>query len=131
MEKDVSGIHWRAIYKSGEILEQEGSSIDVLYDNIDKENLKQFHLLGLPLDIGVDVENGCLVLNGVEVVLKGFSNQKTNYRLVYYVNSRQVVGSNREPDKTYSLGLQANISSKNEKVLINLSRNGMFIRWGR
>lgn len=111
-------------------MEQQGNSVDATYDNIDKENLKQFHLLGYPIDIGIDLENGRILLNDNEISLKGFSDQKVNYRLIYYVNLKQVVGSNREPEKIYSLGMQYNNSDgKNEKIFANLGKNGMFIGW--
>lgn len=131
MEGNVVPTRWRAIYKSGETLEQENTTVDVLFDNIDKENLRQFHLLGYPIEVGVDLEKGCLILNGSEVCLKGFSGQKSNFRLIYYVNLKQIAGSSREPEKTYCLGMQTSLGGKNSKVRMILSKNGLFVDYSK
>ena len=126
MEKVDKSIHWRAIYKSGEILEQLENTQEILYDNIDKKNLKEFFLLGCIVDVGVNLEKGTISINGKEVSFQEFSNLGTPYRLIYYVKTSGVLGSNNQY-KTYCIGLQTTTNKKNLKTLVELSSNRVSI----
>jgi len=127
MEEVNQSVHWRAIYKNGETLEQLENTQEILYDNIDKKNLKKFFLLGCFVDVGVDLEKGTLILNNNEVPFNTFSNFNTEYRLIYYVKTSGVLGATRQPHKIYYLGLQTTHNGKNIKLLAELSKNRIVI----
>ena len=126
MEEGNQPIHWRATYKSGETLEQLGNTQEILYDNIDKKNLKEFFLLGCIVDVGVNLEKGTISINGKEVSFSGFSNLSVPYRLIYYVKTSGVLGSNSQY-KTYCVGLQTTTGKKNLKTLVELTKNRVSI----
>ena len=127
MEEVNQSIHWRAIYKNGETLEQLENTQEILYDNIDKKNLKSFYLLGCFVDVGVDLEKGVLFLNNKETPFDSFSNLKTPYRLIYYIKTSGVLGATKQPHKIYCVGLQTTCNGKNIKLLVELSNNKMVI----
>jgi hypothetical protein len=127
MEEVDKSIYWRAVYKSGEVLEQLENTQEILYENIDKQNLKAFFLLGSLIDIGVDLEKGTLFLAGNEVKFNGFSSFKVPYRLIYYIKMSGVVGAERQIQKVYCLGLQTTIERKNLKLLAEISGNRIVI----
>ena len=60
------------------------------------------------------------MVDNSEVQIDGFSNLKTPYRLIYYINVKQTLGDNRPPQKTYYLGLQTTYNGKNLKRKIEI-----------
>ncbi len=127
MEEFNQSVHWRAIYRNGEVLEQLGNTQEILYDNIDKKNLKNFFLLGCFLDIGVNLDKGTLVLNSKEIGFNGFSNLDAVYRLIYYIKTSGVLGANKQPFKTYCIGMQTTHKRKNLKLIAELAKNRIVI----
>lgn len=127
MEEVDKSIHWRAIYKSGEILEQLESTEEILYENIDQENLKEFYLIGYPIELGINLEKGTIKINQSEVCFNGISNINTNYRLIYYIKSSGVLGSSRQ-NKIYCIGLQTTYDKINRKVVVELFKNKIIIK---
>ena len=125
MEAIDKPVHWRAIYKGGEVLEQLGNTQEILYDNIDKKDLKEFFLLGCLVDVGVNLEKGTLSINGKEVAFPTFSNLALPYRLIYFVKTSGVLGSKQH--KTYCVGLQTTVEKKNLKTLVELTSNRVTI----
>ena len=123
MEEINQSMHWRAIYKSGEALEQLENTQEILYENIDKTNLKAFFLLGGLVDVGVNLEKGTLVLNEKEILLRGFSNSGSSYRIIYYVKEIGVIGAKRASNKIYCLGMQTTVDEKNLKFLASIEQN--------
>ena len=123
MEEITKSMHWRAIYKSGEALEQLENTQEILYENIDKTNLKAFFLLGGLVDVGVNLEKGTLVLDEKEILLRGFSNSGNAYRLIYYVKEIGVIGAKRASNKIYYLGMQTTVDEKNLKFLASIEQN--------
>lgn len=127
MEEVSAKFHWRAVYKNGPIVEQLENSEEILYDNIDKENLVEFYLIGNTISIGVNLETGSIKINGSEVGFNGFSNLETSYRLIYYIESKEVLGSKQRGRKTYCLGLQTTQDKKGLKLKMNVTNKGIYI----
>ena len=121
MEETTQTAHWRAVYKNGSALEQLENSQEILYENIDTKNLKVFFLYGCFIDIGVDLEDGILFLNGNKVVIKDFSNLDSLYRLIYFVKESGVVGRKRH--KTYCVGMQTTSNGKNLRLMVEVSND--------
>lgn len=126
MERNTKTAHWRAIYSSGEALEQMNNSQEVLYENIDKEELVKFFLLDCyDFDIGVNLENGTIIIDEKEICIKNFSNKETRYRLIYYISSSEKHDSE---EKIFYLGLQTTIENKNEKFLMQISKDEIVLK---
>lgn len=116
MEKTFE-IGWKATYENGECLEQMSSDITLTYNNIDRRQLVTFQLFLPVFSIGVNLKNGRAYINEAEINIKKFSNNPVKYKLIYFMDLIQQMGSNRI-DKKYTLGLQANIDGNNKKILL-------------
>ena len=108
-------------------LEQLENTQEILYENIDKKDLKEFFLLGCLVDVGVNLEKGTLSINGKEVIFPEFSNLKNGYRFIYFIKEHSIIGNNRKTDKIYVIGIQTTINKQNKKILIELQKNKFIV----
>lgn len=113
---------WEAVYNDETFLRQFTPSGESRFGEIKLDDLKEFRLYHDGKVISLFMETGTFGVNGF-LHDTDLSCQGHDYRLIYFVRRKKVLGPEGQSSDTFHIGFQVDIEGKNHKRMISVCNN--------